>query len=93
MRLDSIIQSEKKCFVCGTTYDLHDHHVFGASNRKHSEKWGLKIWLCARHHNMSDEGIHFNKDLNLAVKQIAQRKFEEEHTHEEFMSIFGRNYL
>lgn len=91
--MDSIIQSEKKCFVCGTTYDLHDHHVFGASNRKHSEKWGLKIWLCSAHHNMSDAGIHFNKDLNLAVKQIAQKKFEEEHTHEEFMSIFGRNYL
>ncbi len=79
--------------MCHRTGDLHKHHVFGAANRKWSEKYGLWIWLCPEHHNMSDEGIHFNKPLDLQVKQIAQREFEDTHTHDDFMRIFGRNYL
>ena len=91
--MQSIIQSEKECFICHNTIGLHDHHIFGAANRKWSEKYGLKIWLCPRCHNMSDDGIHFRKDLMLKVKQIGQRKFGETHTREEFLRIFGRNYL
>ncbi len=92
--MNSILQTKKECFMCRTTNDLHEHHIFGAAkNRKWSEKYGLKIWLCAKHHNMSDEGVHFNKALDLHIKQIAQREFEDTYGHEEFMRIFGRNYL
>lgn len=91
--MNSIIQTDKRCFLCHTTENLHDHHVFGAANRKWSEKYGLKIWLCAKHHNMSDQGIHFNKALDREVKQIAQREFEDTYSREEFMRIFGKNYL
>lgn len=42
---------------------------------------------------MSDSGIHFNKGFDLEVKRIAQLTFEVEYGHEEFMRIFGRNYL
>lgn len=91
--MDSIIQTRKECFMCRTTDNLHCHHVFGGPNRKWSEKYGLKIWLCANHHNMSDAGIHFNKALDLQVKQIAQREFEDTYTREDFLRIFGKNYL
>lgn len=92
--MNSILQDEKKCFICETTLGLHCHHVFGGNaNRKKSEKYGLKIWLCGRHHNLSNEGIHFNKAVDLAVKRKAQSKFEETHTRKEFMQIFGKNYL
>lgn len=92
--MKSIMQDEKKCFVCGTTLGLHCHHIFGGNaNRKKSEKYGMKIWLCGMHHNLSNAGIHFNKGLDLSVKKMAQHKFEETHTREEFMKIFGRNYL
>ena len=92
--MQSIIQDEKECYVCKTTQDLNSHHIFyGQKNRKWSEKYGLKIWLCSAHHNMSDAGIHFNKELDTEVKQMAQRKFEETHTREEWMSVFGKNYL
>lgn len=91
--MDSIIQTEKKCFMCGKTEGLHKHHVYGASNRKWSEQYGLWIWLCPPHHNMSDQGVHFNKPLDTQIKQIAQREFEDTYTHEDFMRIFGRNYL
>lgn len=92
--MNSILQNEKKCFICGTHLGLHCHHIFGGNaNRKKSEKYGLKIWLCGRHHNLSNEGIHFNKAVDLSVKRKAQEKFEETHTREEFMQIFGKNYL
>ena len=91
--MKSIIQTERECYVCKTTLNLHEHHIFGGPNRKHSEAYGLKIHLCAIDHNMSDRGIHFNKELDTAVKQMAQEKFEETHTREEFMAIFGKSWL
>ena len=87
------MQTEKVCFVCGTTQNLHSHHVFGGPNRRWSEAYGLKVWLCARDHNMSDAGVHFNKELDTQLKQIGQSTFEETHSRDEFMKIFGRNYL
>lgn len=73
---------------------LHEHHIFyGTSNRKNSEKYGLKVYLCPAHHNMSHDSVHFNKDYDEIVKITAQRVFEKDHTREEFISIFGKNYL
>lgn len=92
--MDSVFQNKKECWVCKTTNDLHSHHIlYGIANRKYSEKYGLKVWLCAKHHNMSNVGVHFNKLLDNKLKQLAQKKFEETHTREEFIKIFGRNYL
>lgn len=92
--MQSIVQKEHECLVCRSTYNLHVHHCFfGSANRKLSEKYGLTVFLCPRHHNMSNAGVHFDKTLDLKIKQLAQRKFEETHTREEFMAIFGKNYL
>ena len=80
--------------MCNTTQDIHEHHIFeGTANRRQSEKYGMKIFLCGRHHNMSNQGIHFNKELDTSVKQMAQEIFEETHTREEFREIFGKSYL
>jgi len=93
--MNTVLQSEKVCYVCGTTYNLHSHHVlFGTSNRKKSEKYGLKVWLCAYHHNMSNDGVHFNKALDLRLKTTAQEYFEEHYgDREAFIREFGRSYL
>lgn len=92
--MKSILQESKQCWVCGKTYDLAEHHVFeGTARRKQSEKYGMKIWLCHYHHNMSDEGIHFNKELDIEVKQMAQRKFEETHTRSEWRQAFNKSWL
>lgn len=29
--MKSILQKEKKCWLCGSTLNLHRHHVFGGS--------------------------------------------------------------
>ena len=58
-----------------------------------ADKYGLTVFLCGKHHNASNEGVHFNKTLDNALKMFAQKKFEERYSHEEFMRIFKRNYL
>ena len=52
--MNSIIQSKKECYVCHRQGVLHKHHVFGGSNRKNSERYGMTVWLCPADHNMSD---------------------------------------
>lgn len=93
--MKSIMQDEKKCFVTGSETCLHKHHIFGAYNRNNSEKYGLWVWLkWDRHINNSPYRTpHNDATVDLMLKKTAQRKFEETHTREEFISIFGRNYL
>lgn len=91
--MDSILTNEvNKCMICGKPREAW-HHVFGGPNRNASEKYGLKIPLCNQHHNMSDYSVHFNKELNLEAKRIAQEAFEMKYSHSEFMKVFGKNYI
>ena len=93
--MKSIIQNDKECYVCGKVRGLHDHHIlFGTSNRKMSELYGLKVWLCVEHHTGSNEAVHHNKELDLNLKRLAQRYYEANYgTREDFRETFGRNYL
>lgn len=91
----SIIQEDmSKCFVCGTTQGLNTHEIFfGISNRSKSIVYGCYVNLCGHHHNLSNAGVHFDKSLNIKLRQIAQRKFEEIYGHDKFMEVFRKNYL
>ena len=91
--MNSILQPEKECFITHRTWGLHKHHIFGGPNRQISEKNGFFIWLIPQLHNMSDEGIHFNKEFDLRVKRLCQAEYEKTHTRDEFMALIGRNYL
>lgn len=92
----------KRCYVCGTTEDLHIHEVFGGANRAKSKEWGLTVSLCGYHHNLSKSGIHFNKELDNIVKQQAERywmmeycddNLSDEEKIEKFIEVFGKNYI
>jgi hypothetical protein len=74
---------------------LDKHHIIhGTANRKKSEDYGLWCYVCrARHHIYGPESPHGNSEVDLHLKQIAQREFEKIHPHELWMSEFGRNYL
>lgn len=89
----SILQKDKECYLTGDTQCLHKHHVFGGANRKHSEHYGLWVYLRADWHNMSNYGVHNDVTLDVELKQTAQRAFEKKYSHELFMSVFGKNYL
>lgn len=73
----------------------HKHHVFGGANRWKSDEYGLVVFLTPEAHNMSDKGIHANREFDLYVKRIAQRAAMEEYgwTIDNFREIFGKNYL
>lgn len=91
--MKSIVQKDKKCFICGTEIGLERHHIFGAANRQKSERYGLTVWMCHYHHNEPPEGAHYNKDTADLLHEVGQYAFEQTHTRKQFLQEFGRNYL
>ena len=90
----SIVSNEYKCLICGKPFGLHKHHVFyGTANRKMSEKYGCWVWLCPYHHNTSMNSIHANPGMDQKLKRETQMIFEQTHSREEFMQIFGRSWI
>lgn len=87
--MESILQTERECYICGR-HDVDRHHVIhGRNNRKHSEEHGLTVWLCREHHDM----IHRYRTEDLKLMRMAQKEFEKTHTREQFRLIFGKSYL
>lgn len=91
----SIIQKEKKCFICGTTRNLEKHHmIHGWANRKLAEKRGLWCWLCNCHHTGGETSPHRNSEVDLYLKRIAQTAYEGEiGTRKQFIDEFGKSFL
>ena len=81
------------CEICGRWCLLERHHVFGASNRKKSEKYGYVVNLCHWCHNEPPYGVHHNASMMRSLHQKYQHIFEQTHTREEFIQEFGKNYL
>lgn len=95
--MKSIMQDKKECYVCHTTNNLEEHHIFfGFANRKLSDKDGLKVWLCAEHHR-GDDGVHGidGATLNSYLKSEAQLCYmlKNHKTKEDFIKRYGKNYL
>lgn len=99
--MKSILQTNNQiCFLCSMLHGndheqfTHCHHVvFGTAGRKLSERYGLKLYLCPKHHEFSKEAVHRNKDINLMLRKTAEIVFITKNSYEEWMKIFGKNYL
>lgn len=91
---ESIISNEKVCFRCGTTQNLHCHHIFSGAFRQKSDKYGLWVYLCVEHHT-GDSGVHSVKGIPYSnyLRKIAQERFEMIYDHETFMKEFKRNWI
>lgn len=98
-------EKDGTCYLCmkleGNYYPqqgLHEHHVmFGnlGSGRKLSEKYGLKVYLCIRHH-LEDGGpdaVHRSRASRELLCKEAQRCFEKNYPNLSFREIFGKNWL
>lgn len=74
---------------------LHRHEVFFASNRQKSIELGLVVFLTPEMHNMSNQGVHFNREFDLELKKIGQQAAMDYYGWDidEFREQFGRNYL
>lgn len=90
----SIIQPEeqRQCYLCGSVRSLERHHVFGAYNRRKSEKYGLTVLLCHNCHNEPPRGAHHCKQTMDYLHRVGQQAFEAAYPDKDFISIFGRNY-
>jgi hypothetical protein len=42
---------------------------------------------------MSNEGVHFNTELDKKLKAYTQRCFKEVYPDKDFLKIFGKNYI
>lgn len=93
-------QSYKQCFLC-MLFDsdyreqpVHNHHIFYGNGRRHiSEEYGFTVNLCIYHHNDGKESVHQNKAYDRILKRMCQQAYEIDHSHEEFMAIFGENFI
>ena len=89
----SILQDDRRCYFCNRVTGLEKHHVFaGIANRRISEARGFWVMCCNECHTGRD-GVQYNKEKNLRLKQDAQRAFEKDHTHQEWMDLIRKNYL
>ena len=92
--MKSIMQTDKEeCFLCGGRASEEHHCIYGTANRKLSEKYGLKVYLCPDCHRTGNIAVHKNYFMDLKLKQMAQKKFEERYGHNKFMEVFKKNYL
>ena len=91
--MKSIIQEDTNyCYVCGR-YGTEIHHIFfGTSNRKMSDKYRCVVGLCYEHHR-GNSGVHHNRELDLELKRMAQKRFQDIYPEYDFLAIFGKNYL
>lgn len=89
------------CYLCMTLEDnyrkydhLEEHHVFLAGRKSLSEEYGLKVYLCFRHHTTlgGKESVHNNYEIIRKLQDEAQRTFDEYYHELDFIKIFGKNY-
>lgn len=97
----SILQDreDRECYLCARYFPngsgpLEEHHIFyGEGQRKLSEHYGLKVLLCIGHHKTGPDAVHKSRETREYLCRIAQKAFEAEYGHENFMKTFGMNYL
>lgn len=91
----SIVEDDPSvCYVCGCTEGLQRHHIFGGNrNKTWSERYGLTVHLCYRHHLDHHDGVHFDTKLAERLHQEGQRAFERKYPDKVFRDIFGINYV
>ena len=94
-------KDDRTCYLCmllrddfSARVDLQEHHAMpGTANRRLSERYGLKVYLCLQHHTQGPEAVHHNIHHQRLVQRKAQEAFEEKYSHEKWMEVFGRNII
>lgn len=85
----SIITTDlEKCYLCkAKKEDLHE--IYEGKNRQLSMKYGLVIPLCRKCHI----SVTNNKTLQEKLHKVGQKVFKKHYKTENFVKIFGKNYL
>lgn len=87
-RFSIITNNLDKCYICKQPkWDLHE--VFGGRNRQTSMKYGLVIPVCRKCHEM----IPKSKTLTQKLHEVGQKAYKKYYKTENFIQVFGKNYL
>ena len=80
--------SPERCYICGI-YPTQVHHMLHGSMRAKADKYGLTCHLCLGcHMDLHDKGI-----MDRELQKDAQEAFEAAYGHDEFMKVFGKNFI
>ena len=86
-----------QCIYCDIEGLYYWHHVFGASRKNLSEKYGAIIYPCPLCHTGNTDSIHKqqSQQKNKALKKHYQLEIMEDQgwTVDEFRKVFDDNYL
>lgn len=77
----------RECKICGATA-TSCHHVFGAANRKFSEKYNLKFNVCLDCH----ENLTNDKEFCDKYRAIYQRAFIKKYGEELWWKVFKQSW-
>lgn len=86
----------KRCYVCGTTRNIHIHHIFYGRNRENADKDKCVVPLCIYHHT-GIYGVHTKrgKELDTRLKQECQKAWLKHYKKSvsDFIERYRINYL
>lgn len=83
---------DPKCYITGRRYCLVRHHVLNGAYRDKAEADGLWVYLNDSVHKWLHDTGKGRQKMN-ELKADAQRKYEETHSHAEWMKRYGKNYV
>ena len=75
---------------------MDEHHVFNGPNRKLSELYGCKVYLChIGCHMYGKNAVHSNPQVARALKEKVQKLTMKKYGWKvsDFVRIFGKNYI
>lgn len=87
-RFSIITKDLEHCYLCGNKkQELHE--LIEGKNRQASMKYGLVIPICRKCHNL----VTNDRTLQEKLHKVAQKEFKKHYKSENFVQIFGKNYL
>lgn len=63
------------CYITGSTNDVEPHHIFGASRKELSEKYGFMLPLRRDWHRDTEYSIHMDRKFSVAMKMRCQEYY------------------
>ena len=94
MATKSIITCDMEhCAVCQSSFVEIHHIVFGTANRDLSDKFGLVVPLCEKHHRTGKNAVHRDRNADLFWTRLAERRFKEVWKEYDFLEVFGKDWI
>lgn len=78
-----------ECYLSPYVGDTARHEIYGGADRQTSKATGMWVYLSPKFHELA----HTNEKTAELLHQVGQQEFEKIHSHEEFITLFGKNYL